>query len=61
MDDEGRFTHEAGPELQGLVAFDEGADTIIKKLIDASVLVHQCDYVHKYPYDWRTKKPVMLR
>lgn len=19
------------------------------------------DYVHKYPYDWRTKKPVIIR
>ncbi|KAI7851172.1 tRNA synthetases class I-domain-containing protein [Circinella umbellata] len=61
VDDAGRFTFEAGPELQGMVAFDEGTDTIIKKLMDLSVLVHESDYVHKYPYDWRTKKPVMLR
>ncbi|KAI9492549.1 isoleucyl-tRNA synthetase [Zychaea mexicana] len=61
VDDEGRFTHEAGPELEGMVAFDEGTDAIIKALTDASVLVHECEYVHKYPYDWRTKKPVMLR
>ncbi|KAI9258793.1 Isoleucyl-tRNA synthetase [Phascolomyces articulosus] len=61
VDDEGRFTHEAGPELEGLVAFDQGTDAIIQTLADASVLVHECEYVHKYPYDWRTKKPVMLR
>lgn len=23
--------------------------------------MHIEDYVHSYPYDWRTKKPVILR
>ncbi|KAI8141829.1 tRNA synthetases class I-domain-containing protein [Fennellomyces sp. T-0311] len=61
VDDEGRFTHEAGPKLQGKMAFEEGTDIIIDTLSKASVLVKESKYVHKYPYDWRTKKPVMLR
>ena len=24
-------------------------------------ILHQEEFVHSYPYDWRTKKPVILR
>lgn len=38
-----------------------GNELIIQALADRSVLLHQSKYTHKYPYDWRTKKPVILR
>ncbi|KAJ8658278.1 isoleucine-tRNA ligase [Lichtheimia ornata] len=61
VDDQGFYTNEAGPQFAGKEAFSEGASAVIEALENGSFLVKQCDYVHKYPYDWRTKKPVMLR
>ncbi|KAI8971969.1 tRNA synthetases class I-domain-containing protein [Mycotypha africana] len=61
VDDFGRFTSQAGPELEGKEAFTEGTSAVIDMLDSNSSLVIQQDYTHKYPYDWRTKQPVMLR
>ena len=33
----------------------------LELLQDSGNLVHEHDYVHRYPHDWRTKKPVILR
>lgn len=60
VDNNGKFTAEAG-EFAGLFAFTEGTSAVIDAIAKRGALVLQNDYVHKYPYDWRTKKPVMLR
>lgn len=59
FDDKGRFTKEAGEGLAGKDAFTDGITAVIDMLGDK--IVSQSSYTHKYPYDWRTKKPVMLR
>lgn len=59
FDDKGRFTKEAGEGLAGKDAFTDGITAVIDMLGDK--IVSQSAYTHKYPYDWRTKKPVMLR
>ncbi|CEG66030.1 Putative Isoleucyl-tRNA synthetase [Rhizopus microsporus] len=61
VNDEGKFTKEAGPHFEGKFAFKEGNDTVINLLENQSFLVKKENYTHKYPYDWRTKQPVMLR
>ncbi|KAI9487472.1 MAG: tRNA synthetases class I-domain-containing protein [Benjaminiella poitrasii] len=61
VDDCGKFTKEAGFGLENKIAFTEGNDAIIEMLQNESALVSVRDYMHKYPYDWRTKQPVMLR
>ncbi|KAI8875117.1 Aminoacyl-tRNA synthetase, partial [Backusella circina FSU 941] len=61
IDDEGKLTKEAGLGLEGKFAFKEGNSAIIELLKGENALVIQRDYTHKYPYDWRTKQPVMLR
>ena len=33
---------------------------LVLDLLKDSIL-HQEDHVHSYPYDWRTKKPVIIR
>lgn len=58
---EGYFTADAGEHFQGLFAFDEGSSAVIDYLKEVKGLVKEEPYKHKYPYDWRTKKPVMLR
>ncbi|KAL2099029.1 hypothetical protein ACEWY4_005509 [Coilia grayii] len=61
VDEEGRFTELAGAELQGKLVMAEGNDTVISMLRDAGALVKEEDCVHSYPYDWRSKLPVIVR
>lgn len=61
VDDGGRFTIEAGEEFKGLNVLKEGNQAIIDALITAGALLKVEDYGHKYPYDWRTKKPTIFR
>ena len=38
-----------------------GNDAIIAALTAAGALLKREQYPHKYPYDWRTKKPTIFR
>lgn len=60
VDDEGNFTEEAG-EFKGLNVLGEGNMAVVEALDKVSHLLMDEAYVHKYPYDWRTKKPTIFR
>lgn len=60
VDDEGNFTVEAGP-FAGLNVLGDANAAVIKALRDAGALLKEEDYGHRYPYDWRTKKPTIFR
>ncbi|KAF3889618.1 MULTISPECIES: isoleucine--tRNA ligase [Nostocales] len=60
VDDNGNFTKEAG-EFAGLNVLGDGNQAIIDALTAAGSLLKEEAYVHKYPYDWRTKKPTIFR
>ncbi|KAL1898557.1 isoleucine-tRNA ligase [Sporothrix stenoceras] len=63
VDGQGRFTAEAYPDdpkrLEGLPVQGAGGKEVVAILGDAVIGVHK--YKHKYPYDWRTKKPIIIR
>ncbi|XP_023614364.1 isoleucine--tRNA ligase, mitochondrial [Myotis lucifugus] len=61
VDEDGVFTAAAGPELQNKAVLDEGTDVVIKMLQASKNLLLEEKLVHSYPYDWRTKKPVVIR
>ncbi|XP_029544244.2 isoleucine--tRNA ligase, mitochondrial isoform X1 [Oncorhynchus nerka] len=61
VDEEGRFTELAGPELQSLSVMGEGNDAVISMLKAVGSLVKEEECVHSYPYDWRSKEPVVIR
>lgn len=68
VDDYGRFTEEADqerrthePVFAGLAVLEEGNNAVIEALKTAAVLLKEEAYPHKYPYDWRTKKPTIFR
>lgn len=50
-------------EFVGKNVFTEGNEGVIKILQGhpGERLLLLEDYVHKYPYDWRTKKPILIR
>lgn len=59
MDEAGCYTPEAGEKLQGKFVLGDGNKTVLEMV--AENVVHSETYVHSYPYDWRTKQPVILR
>ena len=65
VDDEGRFTAAASlkdPELlSGQPVFGEGNASVIAILQHDDSVLALHDYKHKYPYDWRTKQPILVR
>ncbi|MBE9051493.1 isoleucine--tRNA ligase [Nostocales cyanobacterium LEGE 11386] len=60
VDDNGDFTQEAG-DFAGLNVLGEGNQAVIDALTAAGSLLKEEAYAHKYPYDWRTKKPTIFR
>ena len=60
VDEAGTFTAEAGP-FEGLNVLKDANPTIIEALEQAGALLKQEAYGHRYPYDWRTKKPTIFR
>ena len=62
VDNEARFTHAVEPEsLRGLPVLTEGNEAVIRLLEQSKALWHRHQYKHKYPYDWRSKEPVIVR
>ncbi|MEH2036914.1 isoleucine--tRNA ligase [Nostoc sp.] len=60
VDDNGNFTEEAG-QFAGLNVLGDGNQAVIDALAAAGSLLKEEPYPHKYPYDWRTKKPTIFR
>nr|WP_115094335.1 isoleucine--tRNA ligase [Synechococcus sp. UW106] len=60
VDEAGNLTEEAGP-FAGLNVLKDANAAIIEALEAAGALLKQEAYGHRYPYDWRTKKPTIFR
>ena len=60
VDEAGNLTTEAGP-FAGLNVLKDANPAIIAALQEAGVLLKEQRYEHRYPYDWRTKKPTIFR
>ncbi|CDF37762.1 unnamed protein product [Chondrus crispus] len=62
VDDAGKFTEEAANgRFTGLPVLGDGNKAVLAELSERSVLLLEEAYAHKYPYDWRTKKPTIFR
>ncbi|GAB0490712.1 hypothetical protein MMPV_001949 [Pyropia vietnamensis] len=62
VDDAGRFTDEAaGGRFTGLPVLGEGNQAVLDALAESGALLAEEAYPHKYPYDWRSKKPTIFR
>jgi isoleucyl-tRNA synthetase len=60
VDDGGNFTAEAG-QFAGLNVLGDGNKAVINAIAEVGALLKEEPYQHKYPYDWRTKKPTIFR
>lgn len=61
MNEYGRFDVGAGNDLSGKNIFTSGTAKVIELLKDRGNILLEEEYEHKYPYDWRTKRPVFIR
>jgi isoleucyl-tRNA synthetase len=60
VDEGGTLTAEAGP-FAGLNVLKDANSAILAALRDTGALLAERSYGHRYPYDWRTKKPTIFR
>ncbi|RNJ52349.1 isoleucine-tRNA ligase [Verticillium nonalfalfae] len=66
IDDEGHFTRDAFPDAperltEASPILKGGSKAVLKLLEEHADVLHVEKYKHKYPYDWRTKQPVVIR
>lgn len=47
-------------QLNGKSVLDEKTTESIENILNGQIL-HKHDHLHSYPYDWRTKKPCIIR
>uniref|UniRef100_A0A7E4ZYU7 isoleucine--tRNA ligase n=1 Tax=Panagrellus redivivus TaxID=6233 RepID=A0A7E4ZYU7_PANRE len=59
VDESGKFTRDLGRDLEGKDVIGQGSKAVLELL--KKNIVHSYPFVHSYPYDWRTKKPVIIR
>ena len=65
VDKYGKYTNEVADSLKdfvGLRVLTDGNTKMIEKIDNLGVLVYLDEnYIHSYPYDWRSKKPIIIR
>ncbi|GAB6092315.1 isoleucine--tRNA ligase [Furfurilactobacillus curtus] len=59
VDAQGKMTDEA-PGFEG-VFYEDANQLSMDKLAANNLLLKHIPYVHSYPFDWRTKKPIIFR
>ena len=59
VDDQGKFTAEAG-QFAGMF-IEKGNKAVIKALEDVNALISMSSIKHQYPHCWRCKNPIMFR
>ena len=63
VDEHGRFTDatEESVPFEGLEVLGSGNTAVLDALASRDALLSVSDYTHRYPYDWRSKTPVIFR
>ena len=61
LNDNGDFSSAAPSVLQGMNIFSGASETILEYLRCTGNFLSCNYYTHRYPYDWRTGKPVIQR
>ncbi|GMT28761.1 hypothetical protein PFISCL1PPCAC_20058, partial [Pristionchus fissidentatus] len=59
VDGRGRYIRNMGHDLEGMNVLGDGTKKVLQLLKKDIVMTKP--YTHSYPYDWRTKKPVIIR
>ena len=65
VDDAGCFSNLVLPggrhdDLNGKAVLDQGTEAVLDLLISVDALIKRHPFIHKYPYDWRTRQPLII-
>ena len=60
VDEKGYMTKSAGADFEGKF-YDDVVGLVINKLTAANLFLAKEKITHSYPFDWRTKKPIIWR
>ena len=60
VDEKGYMTKNAGADFEGKF-YDDVVGLVINKLSEANLFLAKEKITHSYPFDWRTKKPIIWR
>ncbi|MGX7052045.1 isoleucine--tRNA ligase [Leuconostoc palmae] len=60
VDEKGFMTASAGTDFEGEF-YDDVVDLVIEKLSNKNLFLAKEKITHSYPFDWRTKKPIIWR
>ncbi|MCD8203739.1 MAG: isoleucine--tRNA ligase [Coprobacillus sp.] len=60
VDERGHYDESVGPELMGLF-YEEANEKVLKILSDNGHLLKHTTFIHSYPHDWRSGKPLIFR
>ncbi|KAL9597024.1 MAG: hypothetical protein Q9219_005399 [cf. Caloplaca sp. 3 TL-2023] len=47
--------------FRGLAVLEEGNEKVLRAFMRTEYLVEEHKYIHRYPYDWRTNAPLIVR
>jgi len=61
VNEEGKFEGSGIPGLDGLEVLGEGNEAVLEELRRQGEWFDCSSLTHRYPYDWRTKKPLITR
>ena len=61
VDQNGRYETGTGMGLDGMEVLGLGNETVIDRLTAEGSIIHVSEFNHRYPYDWRSKGPVIIR
>eukprot|EP00095_Tigriopus_kingsejongensis_P004112 maker-scaffold122_size333723-snap-gene-1.10 protein:Tk04112 transcript:maker-scaffold122_size333723-snap-gene-1.10-mRNA-1 annotation:"isoleucine--trna mitochondrial" len=61
VDHKGQYEAKLPEELAKLYVLTSGTAKMLELLEQSGSLVSKSDFIHSYPYDWRSKQPVILR
>lgn len=60
VDEKGFYTEDVGEDL-AFKFYEDGNEIVLEKLTKANALMKVSKFIHSYPHDWRTKKPLIYR
>lgn len=61
VDDVGRFDETVAERLSGKEVLGEGSGEVCLMLQESGMLLAEQWITHRYPYDWKTKSPTIIR
>ncbi|XP_027200952.2 isoleucyl-tRNA synthetase, mitochondrial isoform X1 [Dermatophagoides pteronyssinus] len=61
VDDEGRLRLSNNQSSISIIDDNQASNYVLQNLLPKESILYEHDYLHSYPYDWRSSKPVIIK